>query len=390
MKKLNINNEGIPLTTPYFNNNEIDLLRECLQSGWVTQGPLTNKFELMVAKRHGAKYALAVNSCTSALHLSMLALDLKPGDEIIVPAFTWVTSANCAEYVGAVPVFADIKLDTYNLDPRSFKLAITARTRAVIVTHLFGLSAEMDEIIDISRRYKLFVVEDAACGIGTTYHGKPVGVIGDIGCFSFHPRKIITTGEGGMIITNKSILADKISALRNHGSKGNPGPVRKIRPYLMGKFNFLGFNFRLSDIQASVGVAQMNKLDILLKDRIRVALLYKKFFSGVDNLLLPPSLENYEHTYQSYVIRLTKGGKAVRNRIMDVLIAKGIQTRPGTHAVHRLGFYRNKYSIKPGDFPNAIKGEDETISLPIYYGMSEKSIIYIVKVLKSCLVGLRK
>ena len=189
------------LTAPKFDESEIELLRACLDSGWVTQGPMTRRFEELIAARHGVKHALATTSCTAALHLAATALGLKAGDEVVVPAFTWVTSAHCAEYVGARAVFADIDLATYNLDPAALAAAITPRTKAVVAVHLFGLAAPMDEILSIARRHDLVIIEDAACAIGTTYKGKPVGGLADVGCFSFHPRKIVTTGEGGAVTT---------------------------------------------------------------------------------------------------------------------------------------------------------------------------------------------
>src|SRR5665213_1645406 len=195
------------LTEPSFDETEIEMLRSCLSSKWVTQGPLTERFEKLIAERHRVKYALACTSCTAALHLATLALKLGPGDEVIVPAFTWVTSANCAEYVGARPVLADIDLATYNLDPDAFAAAITPRTRAVVVVHLFGLAADMGPILKIAEQHGIAVIEDAACAIGTTWKGKPVGVLGDVGCLSFHPRKIVTTGEGGMVLTDRDDLA---------------------------------------------------------------------------------------------------------------------------------------------------------------------------------------
>ena len=233
------------LTFPQFDGDELKLLGECLDSRWVTQGPFTKKFEGLFAARHKVKHALATTSCTAALHLATLALDLKPGDEVIVPALTWVTSAHAAEYVGARAVFAEIEADTYNLDPKAFAAAITPRTRAVMVVHLFGLAARIDEILDVARKNKVAVIEDAACAVGTTYGGRPVGSFGDVGCFSFHPRKVITTGEGGMVTTEDDGLAKRVASQRNHGATG-PGPLQDpTRPYHMGTFNMLGFNLRV-------------------------------------------------------------------------------------------------------------------------------------------------
>ncbi|MEN6624116.1 MAG: DegT/DnrJ/EryC1/StrS family aminotransferase [Smithella sp.] len=376
------------ITAPKFDDDEIHLLKQCLNSGWVTQGPLVDQFEQTFAHRHQVAHALATTSCTAALHLAMLALGIGPGDEVIVPAFTWVTSAHCAEYVGARVVFADVEPDTFNLDPRAFEAAITERTKAVVVVHLFGLSAKMDEIMEIARRNNLSVIEDAACAIGTTYNNQPVGVIGDVGCFSFHPRKIITTGEGGMVTTNRDDIALKIKSLRNHGATGPPPGIDDVtKPYVMATFNNLGFNLRLSDIQAAVGVAQMAKLDELLEERLANAIRYNELLSEINEIATPFLPDHCCHTYQSYVIRLLQGGMKRRNAIMDFFSFNRIQTRPGTHAVHRLGYYARKYNIRSEEFPNAALCEDTTITLPIFPGMTESDQVFVkdtlIKALKT-------
>lgn len=369
----------LPITAPQFDEAELASLRACLESRWVTQGPMTQRFEQLFAQRHQVAHALATTSCTAALHLATTALGLGPGDEVVVPAFTWVTSAHCAEYVGAKVVFADVDLRTFNLDPEALAAAITPRTKAVVVVHLFGLAASLDEILAIARRHSLRVIEDAACAVGTTYRGKPVGRFGDVGCFSFHPRKVITTGEGGMVTTNRGELAEAVSCLRNHGASGHPGPGSlPQKPYAMGAFDRLGFNLRLSDIQAAVGVAQMAKLDRLLAERCRIANRYTAMLGDLAEFAVPHVPEGCGHTYQSYVVRVVQGGTVRRNAIMDRLAEKGIQTRPGTHAVHRLGYYVQKYGLRPQQFPNACVAEDTSLTLPIFPGMSEAEQDYVV------------
>jgi perosamine synthetase len=211
------------------------------------------------------------------------------------------------------------------------------------------------------------VHQDAACAVGTTYDGVPVGVLGDIGCFSLHPRKVITTGEGGVVTTERQDLAQRVKQLRNHGATGPMPGSDPTRPYAMGTFNALGFNLRLSDIQSAVGIAQMGKLDALLAERRRIALRYTEQLSGTRLVICPE--DDPGHTYQSYVIRID-GDVALRNRVMDDLAAAGIQTRPGTHAVHRLGYYATKYSLSAEAFPNACRAEDSSITLPIFPGMT--------------------
>jgi perosamine synthetase len=360
------------LTFPLFDDAEIAAVKACLDSKWVTTGPWAQRFEDLVGQRHQVRHALATTSCTAALHLATMALGLGPGDEVIVPAFTWVTSAHSVEYVGATPVFVDVSRDTFNIDPEAIAAAITPRTRALVVVHLFGLSAPMREVLTIAERHSLALIEDAACAIGTTYDGRPVGGLGTIGCFSFHPRKVITTGEGGMVTTNDAMLADRVASLRNHGAAGRPGPdAGPEAPYQMGEFCRLGYNLRLSDIQGAIGVAQMGKLDRLLAERRRLAARYDALLAGIDDLTAPTVPPACGHTYQAYVVLMRRGDRGRRNRLMQRMAADGIQTRPGTHAVHRLGYYASKYGLPPDRCPNACAAEDLSITLPLFPGMTE-------------------
>lgn len=378
--------DNINLTEPSFDESEVEFVRQCLHSKWVTQGPMTERFEKLIASSTAARHALATTSCTAALHLATMALGLKPGDEVIVPAFTWVTSAYSAEYVGARPVFADIDPQTFNIDIEALESAITPKTRAIVVVHLFGLSAEMDPILALARKHGIAVIEDAACAIGTTYKGKPVGAAGDIGCFSFHPRKIITTGEGGAVTTNSDDLAKAVRSLRNHGATGLPDTsLEEHGPWTMATFNRIGFNLRLSDIQSAVGIAQMAKLERLLAERRARAHRYMEAFTGINDIALPT--DDPGHTYQSFVVRLYEGGRVRRNRVMSEMAKQGISTRPGTHAVHRLGFFRDKYGYKPEQFPNAAAAEDLTITLPILPGMSDAQQARVIEALSN---GLKK
>ena len=371
------------ITEPFFDTHEIRQIQEVLNSKWVTQGPKTAMFERLFAERHKVDHALATTSCTAALHLAALALGLGPGDEVVVPAFTWVTSAHAAEYVGAKAVFADVDLASFNIDPHAFESAITPRTRAVVVVHLFGKAAPMNDIMQIARRHGLAIIEDAACAVGTTFEGVPVGSVGDIGCFSFHPRKVITTGEGGMVTTNSQELANRTKSLRNHGATGPAPGSDSSKPYAMGTFDVIGFNLRMSDIQAAVGIAQMGKLDKLLHERRRLALHYTELLGGLDQVILPT--DDPGHTYQSYVVRLASGDREKRNSTMEALAAHRIQTRPGTHAVHRLGYYAGKYKLRPEQYPNACCAEDATITLPIFPGMTAEQQSSVVKIIRSSL-----
>lgn len=377
------------LTAPSFDATELEHVERVLASGWVTQGPMVDEFEAIVAARHEVAHGLAVTSATAALHLAANALGFGPGDEVVVPALTWVTSANCAEFTGARAVFADVDPDTFNLSPEALEAAITPRTRGVVVVHLFGQSAQMDALLDIARRHELRVIEDAACAIGTTWNGAPVGGLGDAGCLSFHPRKTVTTGEGGMLLTNDAGLAERLDALRNHGASGLPQSVPVARPHDMARVEILGYNYRLSDILAAVGVAQMAKLDRLLDERIRLARVYDEALGDVEGIRPPFVADRCGHTYQSYVTKLAESHAGHRNAIMERLAEQGVQTRPGTHAVHRLGYYADKYGIDADAFPAACAGEDTTITLPVYPGMTEGEQAFVVEAVKDALAACR-
>ncbi len=370
----------VPLTRPVFGDEELALVRECLMSGWVTQGPMTRRLEEIFAERHEVRHALACANCTAGLHIAVLALDLGPGDEVIVPAFTWVTSAHAAEYVGARPVFCDVDPSTYNIDVASMEAAVTPRTRAVMPVHLFGLAADMAAVEAVARRHGLAVIEDAACAVGTRYQGRPVGRVGSISCFSFHPRKIVATGEGGMITTQDDRLAVRLRRLRNHGA----GPAAaQPRPFDMGPFDELGFNYRLSDIQAAVGVAQMARLDALIRERRARAARYAELLQGIAWVIPPDEPKGYFHTYQSYVARIAADAPMSRNEMMTELDRKGIQTRPGTLAVHVTGYYRDKYKLRPEDCPASWRAQEQTMTLPLFPGMTDAQQDRVANTLRS-------
>ena len=247
---------NIPISLPVTGNDEWLALKEPLETGWLTAGPKVRAFEDAFAKRHQVKYAVAVTSATTALHLALIALDIKAGDQVIVPAFTWVSTANVVLYQGAEVVFCDIDPNTFNLDPKKLKEKITPKTKAIMVVHLFGLCAPMDEIKTIAGDIPL--IEDGACAAGSAYKGVPAGGLGLMGCFSFHPRKSITTGEGGMITTNDDVLGEKLQILRNHGASiSEEQRHHGAKPYILPDFNVLGYNYRMTDLQGAIGVVQL-------------------------------------------------------------------------------------------------------------------------------------
>jgi dTDP-4-amino-4,6-dideoxygalactose transaminase len=357
--------------------------RDSIESGWLTQGPKVAAFEKAFAARHGVPHALAVTSCTTGLHLALAALGIGPGDEVLVPAFTWIATANVVLYCGATPVLVDVDPVTYNIDPAKIAEKLTERTKAIIPVHLFGLCADMDAIRAVLPAH-VAIVEDAACASGAAYKGKPAGSLGDAGVFSFHPRKTITTGEGGMITTQSDTLAERMNQLRNHGAsiseeQRHYGP----KPYLLPEFNLLGFNYRMTDLQGSVGLVQLGKLDTFLSERDHWAQFYQEQLAELPWLQTPTAPDDYRHGWQAYVCRVNPElAPKPRNDIMEDLQQMGIATRPGTHAVHALGYYRERFGFSPSDYPNAWDCEQSTLAIPLHNRMSADDYQYVVNALK--------
>jgi dTDP-4-amino-4,6-dideoxygalactose transaminase len=375
---------NIQISLPVTGEEEWHATKEPLMTGWLTSGPKVAEFEKLFADRHQVKYAFAVTSATTGLHLALVALNVGPGDEVIVPAFTWVSTANVVLYCGATVVFVDVDPVTFNIDCDDLKKRITSKTKAIIPVHLFGLCADIDNIKKIAPNIP--IVEDGACAAGAGYKGKPAGSLGDIGCFSFHPRKSVTTGEGGMITTNNAQLADIIRMLRNHGASISEEQRHKgPKPYILPDFNLMGFNYRMTDLQGAVGVVQIKKLDKFIDEREKWAAHYDKELSTIPWLRTPQfDKEINKHGWQSYVTYIDpKTSPITRNDLMENLQQQGIATRPGTHAVHMLGFYATKYNIKPTDFPGAQAANDNSMSIPLHNRMSAEDFEYVVKILKA-------
>ena len=386
---------NVPIARTSLLESEIQSVMEPLRSGWLVQGPKVREFEDKWSAFTGAKHSIAVTSCTTGLHLSLAALGLQPDDEVIVPAFTWISTANVVEHLGAKVVFCDIDLETFNLDVRQLTSLITSKTKAILPVHLFGMAADMEPINAFAKQYKLWVVEDAACGFGSRYQEQHVGTLGHMGVFSFHPRKAITTGEGGMITTQDDDLAAKLRRLRDHGAAMSDLQRHLgARPYLLADHPDAGYNQRMTDLQAALGSAQMDRASEIIAERKRLAARYDEAFASLEWLQTPAKVHGYDHGYQSYPClfepqRLKTAAKniaaaeikiinEVRNSWMDQLQQLGISTRPATHAVHMLSFYQQKYSLKPEDFPNAFAANDCSISLPLFHGMTQEEQDYVI------------
>lgn len=386
----------IPIAKTNLTKEEIKSVLEPLESGWLVQGPKVQEFEDKWSNFTGAKYSIAVTSCTTALHLSLAALGIGPEDEVIVPAFTWISTANVVEHVNAKVVFCDIDLENFNIDVSKIESKITNKTKAIIPVHLFGLAADMMNINLIAKKHNLKIIEDAACGFGSRYKGQHVGTFGDTGCFSFHPRKAITTGEGGMITTNDSKLAEKLRCLRDHGAAMSDLQRHMgAKPYLLADHPEAGFNQRMTDIQAAIGSAQMDRAKDIVSERQKLAYRYDEKFNDLKWIQTPSKYLNYEHGYQSYpCLFLPKNTKnalknldikeiklinSTRNDWMDELQSEGVSTRPATHAVHMLSYYKNKYNLSAEDFPNAFAANDCSISIPLFHGMTEEEQNFVIE-----------
>lgn len=387
------NEFNVPIARTDLLESEIESVLSPLESGWLVQGPKVKEFESKWTEFTSSADSVAVTSCTTALHLSLAALGFGKDDEAIVPAFTWISTANVIEHLGGRVVFCDIDPLTFNIDPMQIESKITDKTKAILPVHLFGLSADMDPINKIAKEYDLWVIEDAACGFGATYKDVHVGNFGNTGCFSFHPRKAITTGEGGMITTSNKDLAEKIRCLRDHGAiMSDLQRHLGAKPYLLADHPEAGYNQRMTDIQAALGSSQMDRAKEIVAERRRIAKIYDEAFFELDWLRTPQCPDGYGHGYQSYPCMfgsqdysLTQIGETnkARNAWMEILQGKGISTRPATHAVHMLSFYKEKYLLNPEDFINAYAANDCSISLPLFHGITQEEQEYVIETIKN-------
>ena len=400
-----------PVTKPYFTEEESAAVAEALNSGWVAQGPRVAEFERQIARHEGVAEGVATTSCTTALHLAMVALGLGPGMDAIAPSFTFVATANAIVETGATPILTDVDPRTFNIDIRKLEKLIAERYApregkyynretgnllwGIVPVHEFGLCCDIESVNRIAREHGLLVLEDAACSLGTMLHGKHEGAFGNMSCISFHPRKSITTGEGGMILTDDAALARRMRELRTHGSTVSADARDKGKGFLLPEFNEAGFNYRMTDIQAAVGLAQVKKLDWIIQQKRIYADRYTALIRESLPELIPPfEPEGYFHTWQSYVCMLNlealglsdpEAGGQFRNELLAELEDLGIATRQGTHAVHLLGYYKNRFGYRPEDIPGAWACDRLSITLPLYIGISEEDQEHIIRTFRNLL-----
>jgi dTDP-4-amino-4,6-dideoxygalactose transaminase len=368
----------IPVAKPFFGQAEEQALLEALRSGWVSQGPRVAEFERQFAQYVGATYAVALSSCTTALHLALAVAGIGPGDEVLCPSLSFIATANCIRYLGAAPVFVDIDPDTYNLDPHRIEEAITSRTRAVLVVHQIGLPAPMKELAEIAHRRGLMLIEDAACAIGSEYSGEKIGRPHSLmACFSFHPRKILTTGEGGMITTNDEALAARLRRLRQHAMSVSDVARHSSSRVIQESYDEVGYNYRMTDLQAAIGVEQLHRLDHMLDRRRYLAQRYTSELSRL-GWLLPPQQPPYARSnFQSYMCRLAADAPIDRDELMQALLSDGISTRRGIMASHHEAPYHDPAWKRR--LPETEKATAETIILPLFHAMTDEEQSYVLE-----------
>lgn len=369
----------IPLTKPYFDGDEIEEIKQVLDSGWVTQGPKVKEFEEGVARKIWSKHAIAVTNCTAALHLALLSVGISSGDEVLVADYTFPATGHAVLYCGAKPVFVDIDPNTYNIDPEKIEALITEKTRAIIPVHTFGQPARMDEIVAIARNNNLTVIEDAACALGAQYKGKYAGTIGEIGCFSFHARKGITTGEGGMLVTNNDEIASKARHLSTFGMKSAWEREKKIK-FSIPEFIDVGYNYKMSDITAAIGVAQLRRLDKIIERKRTLARHWDARLDEIEGIRKPYTDPDTISIYQSYVALFDPA--IDRNKMIQDLALRGIQTQIGTYASHMQPVYHSSQTC-----PCAQDVFHRAISLPMSYTLQETVIDEVAATIQQTIGG---
>ena len=362
----------IKLIEPVVGHEEIKNVSKVLRSGWLTEGQKTKEFEERVKNFVGAKYAVATTSCTTAFELALRVLDIGPGDEVIVPDFTHPATGNIVKWIGAKPVLVDVDLFSYNIDPDEVEKAITKNTKCVMPVSWGGNPLNMQPLNELKEKHNLFIVEDAACSLGAEYNGKKTGTMADITCFSFHPRKIITTGEGGMAVTDNPVYAEKLETLKKFGMTTTNGEI---------KFTQFGTNYKLSDILSAVGVKQMEKINIISNRRIELANYYNDLLADVDSIRPPQKKENTKHVYQTYAAYIEKEG--ARDKLIEDLRKKNIETQIGTYALHLQPSYEGVKKI--GKLKRAEKLYRNLLTLPMCHSMTKKDQEHVVSEIKKLL-----
>ncbi len=364
----------IPVAKPYLDIEEAKNAYETILSGWVTQGPKVTEFEEAFAAYTGASYAVAVSNCTTGLHLSMIVAGIKEGDEVICPSMSYIATANSIRYVGAKAVFAEVD-DVYNLDITDVRNKITPATKAILLVHQIGMPADIDAFVELCKEKNILLIEDAACAIGSSYKGRKIGSNSDLTCFSFHPRKVITTGDGGMITTCREDFYCRLKLLRQHGMEINDRVRHESTKILITDHLELGYNYRMTDIQAAVGIKQLERLDWLIAERRKIAVQYHHAFQDVACMRLPIEKDGYFSNYQSYAIYLKENRPIARDELMQKLLDVGISTRSGVMNTHQETAYRGYSEEK---LPISEELCRNSIILPLYVPMTQEEVDFVI------------
>ena len=373
--------QGTPLLRPYFDSEELREVQGVLDSGWVSGGPKVEEFERGIAHLLGVRHVVAVTNCTAALHLSLLSLGIRRGDEVLVADYTFPATGHSVLYCGAKPVFVDVDSKTYNIDPVLMEDKITERTKAIIPVHTFGQPAEMGKILRLADDHGLPVIEDAACAFGAKYVDQYAGTMGDVGCFSFHARKGITTGEGGAVVTNNRDLAERIRHLSAFGTS-TAWDREGSEAFLIPEFTEVGYNYKMSDIAAAIGVAQLRKLDRIVTRKQAIAKYWDERLEEIDLIDAPYVSSKVRHVYQSYVALVDPG--ISRDNLIAELKKRHIQAQIGTYASHLQSVYDSKDAC-----PNSSDVFHRSIALPMYYGLTEEEIDLVASNLQGVVEGMR-
>lgn len=360
----------IKLIEPVIGKEEFANVSKVLSSGWLTEGEQTREFENRIKEYVGVKFAIATTSCTTAIEIALRALKIGLGDEVIVPDFTHPATANMVRWVGATPVLVDVDLSSYNVDPDEIEKAVTKKTRCIIPVSWGGNPLDFRPLSEIKERHNLFIIEDAACSLGAVCNGKKTGTMADIACFSFHPRKVITTGEGGMSVTDNPVYAERLELLKKFGMITTNEEI---------KFTGDGTNYKLSDVLAAIGNAQMDKIDRIINRRIELAQNYNELLAEINCVRPPEKRKNTKHTYQSYAIYIEKDG--IRDKVMKDFRKESIETQIGTYALHLQPSY--KQAKRTGNLERAEKLHLRLLTLPLCDWMKRKDQELVVSKLKS-------